>query len=91
MEIKREGNRGLEGLGRDGEVDHQSSNGGMGDMMVTLKRLFYRNDSLQGGIQAAFIAGSNFPPELIRTVTPKAICCHPDYNWEVDRSMFRWE
>ena len=30
-------------------------------MTVTLKRRFYRNDSLEGGIQAAFIAGVKLP------------------------------
>ena len=49
------------GLNRPGGLRDELSNGGMGDMTVTLKRRFYRNDSLEGGIQAAFIAGVKLP------------------------------
>ena len=49
------------GLNRPGGSRDELSNGGMGDMTVTLKRRFYRNDSLEGGIQAAFIAGVKLP------------------------------
>ena len=44
----------------DGSRD-KLSNSGIGDMAVTLKRRFYQNDSLEGGIQAAFIAGVKLP------------------------------
>ena len=49
------------GLNRPGGSREELSNGGMGELAVTLKRRFYQNDSLEGGIQAAFIVGVKLP------------------------------